>query len=342
MLLYLTSDENLGLFDFLNDDKGMFVKKLTGQFSLQKFVIFDMRNLNNFNYIAIDLEAINDKKDELVEAIIAIKTLCDSRVILFAENADIELLNKIIEDTRTYNIVTANTIDKIKEEILMCVSPNGMNREYLLKTINSSFDFEEELIPQYSFLEDNVKILVAGSMGRIGTTTVAMNIASYLGSIGAKVSYTEANENNHLEKIHSYFFFNNHIKDNYFSQDGIDYFFNSNIPSINYDFNIIDLGVLKEKNSKIFEIGDVKILCGGIKPYEINKVQNSINILGDNEDLSILLSEGDMINIKKELPGDLQDNIYRSKISSSLFNKEINNEIWNSILRKYIVKHKTL
>lgn len=49
MFLYLTSTENVGLFDFLTDEEGMLVKKLSGKFSLNRFVVHDMRNLNHFS-----------------------------------------------------------------------------------------------------------------------------------------------------------------------------------------------------------------------------------------------------------------------------------------------------
>lgn len=124
MLLYLTSTENVGLFDFLTDELGMLVKKLSREFSLNRFVVHDMKNLNHFSYIAIDLEPIN-----------AFKILYDSRIIIFAEKADLELLNIIIEETETYNIVTAKSIEKIKEEIKISVSPHGMNKQYLLRTM---------------------------------------------------------------------------------------------------------------------------------------------------------------------------------------------------------------
>lgn len=91
-----------------------------------------------------------------------------------------------------------------------------MNKEYLLKSMNISMDFDIETITQYSFAGENIKIIVAGAITRVGTTTTAMNMASYLSSIGAKVSYTEANRNNHLNSIHSYFFFNIPINDEYF------------------------------------------------------------------------------------------------------------------------------
>ncbi len=340
MLLYLTSTENVGLFDFLTEELGMLVKKLSGEFLLNRFVVHDMRNLSHFSYIAIDLEAIKDDADQIIEAIIAFKTLYDSRIIIFAEKADISLINKIIEETETYNIITAKNIDKIKEEIRICVSPQGMSKEYLLKSMNTSMDINIEQIPQYSFIGENIKIMVAGAMNRVGTTTIAMNMASYLASIGAKVSYTEANGNNHLEKIHSYFFPNIPINNNYFSQDGVDYFFYSNIPADNYNFNIIDIGTLNQRNLKAFGIGEVKILCSGIKPYELPQLNGVLNIL-NNEDIFIVLNEGKTQSIKKYLLID-GDRIFSSKYTSDLFNKTINTETWKSILSDYMVEHKTL
>ena len=340
MLLYLTSTENVGLFDFLTEELGMLVKKLSGEFSLNRFVVHDMRNLSHFSYIAIDLEAIKDDIDEIIEAIIAFKTLYDSRIIIFAEKADISLINKIIEETETYNIITAKNIEKIKEEIRICVSPQGMSKEYLLKSMNTSMDINIEQIPQYSFIGENIKIIVSGAMNRVGTTTIAMNMASYLASIGGKVSYTEANGNNHLEKIHSYFFSNIPISNNYFSQDGVDYFFNSNIPADNYNFNIIDIGVLNQRNLKAFGIGEVKILCSGIKPYELPQLKDALNII-NKEDIFIVLNEGEIQSIKKFLSINV-DRVYSCKYTSDLFNKNINTEIWKSILSAYIVEHKTL
>ncbi len=340
MLLYLTSPENLGLFDFLTEESGMLVKKLSGEFSLNKFVVHDMRNLSHFSYIAIDLEAIKDDIDEIIEAIIAFKTLYDSRIIIFAEKTDISLLNRIIEETETYNIITAKTIEKMKEEIRICVGPQGMDKNYLLKSMNIAMDINLEEVLPYSFIGENIKIIVAGAMNRVGTTTVSMNMASYLSSIGAKVSYTEANGNNHLEKIHSYFFSNIPIKDNYFSYDGVDYFFNSNIPADNYNFNIIDIGVLDQRNLKAFGIGDVKILCSGTKPYELPQLYDLLNIL-NKEDIFILLNEGEAQRIKKTLLTD-EEKIFFGKISPNLLDKYMNREIWRSILSDYIIEHKTL
>ncbi|WP_253205643.1 hypothetical protein [Clostridium estertheticum] len=68
MLLYISSNQNIGIFDFLIKEKGFIIKKLSGEFCLNKFVIHYMRNLNHSSYVAIDLKAIKDTEKEIIEA----------------------------------------------------------------------------------------------------------------------------------------------------------------------------------------------------------------------------------------------------------------------------------
>ncbi|MEY8417290.1 hypothetical protein AAK964_13375 [Tissierella praeacuta] len=59
-----------------------------------------MRSLNHFSYIAaIDLELINDEEDKIIQAIVAFKSMYYARIIIFAEKADINLLNRIVDET---------------------------------------------------------------------------------------------------------------------------------------------------------------------------------------------------------------------------------------------------
>ncbi|WP_072743427.1 hypothetical protein [Sporanaerobacter acetigenes] len=341
MLLYLTSNENIGLFDFLTEETGMLVKKLSGEFILKNFIIYDMKNLDLYSYVAIDLAALNDAPEDIIEAIIAFKTMYNTRLILFAENGDNGLLNRLITETECYNIVTSDTIDGIQEEIRICMSPQGMSRDYILKTINK--DVQVENFSKYSFSQENVKIMVAGAMNRVGTTTTAINMANFLAKIGAKVSYTEANDRNHLLQIHSYFFPNIPIVDNYFSYKGVDYFLDSSVPiDMGYNFAIVDIGILKEKNLKVFGIGDVKVLCGGTKPYEITELVNSLKLVDDIKiDVIVqLIEKGEMQNVRRILSGNR--GLYFNKSSLNLFDSNINEKTWESILSEYIVEHETL
>lgn len=57
MLLYLSSNENIEIFDFLTNEHGIVIKKLSGTFNLKQFVTRDMRSLNHYAYFAIDIVA---------------------------------------------------------------------------------------------------------------------------------------------------------------------------------------------------------------------------------------------------------------------------------------------
>lgn len=166
-------------------------------------------------------------------------------------------------------------------------------------------------------------------------------MASYLASIGAKVSYTEANGNNHLEKIHSYFFPNIPIIDDSFPSEGVNYFLNNNIPvDEDYNFNIIDIGILGDKNPKILNIADVVVLVGGVKPYELDSLNVSLKLI--NKQAKILLPIETKSIIKNiNIPSDKAAIDY-IRYSSNLFDISTNNEVWKKVLSDYIIEYKIL
>lgn len=346
MLLYLSSNENIELFDFLIEENGMLVEKLSGEFLLKKFVVHDMRNLSHFSYIAIDLEAIKDSIEDIIEGIKAFKTMYDARIILFTEKTDVEYLNKIIDEANIYNIVSGKTIDKIQKEIRICLGEQGMSKHYAKMAVNLGYDENQGIDnnsnlplarekPIKQFDTKNIKIIVSGVMNRIGTTTTAMNLAVFLSELGARASYTEGNGSNHLSTIHSHFFFNNPITNAYFTGGKVDYYFQGNIPIDNYNFNIIDIGVLTSKNLKVTEIGDINILCAGSKPYELSYMNEALKMIKEIDKFNIILPLESKEDIEK-IDGYKGLNIHFARYSSLLFSKDINVEVWENILSDYL------
>ncbi|CAK7075658.1 hypothetical protein [Tissierella sp.] len=346
MLLYLSSNENIELFDFIVEENGMLVEKLSGEFLLKKFVVHDMRNLSHFSYIAIDLEAIKDPIEDIIEGIKAFKTMYDARIILFTEKTDVEYLNKIIDEANIYNIVSGKTIDKIQKEIRTCLGEQGMSKHYAKMAVNLGYDENQDIEnnlglplakekPIKQFDAKNIKIIVSGVMNRIGTTTTAINLAVFLSELGARVSYTEGNGSNHLSSIHSYFFFNNPITNDYFTDGKVDYYLQGNIPTDNYNFNIIDIGVLTPKNLKVTEIGDINILCAGSKPYELSYLNEVLKMLKEVVKFNITLPLESKEDIEKI--DEFKDlNIHFARYSPQLFDKDINAEVWENILSNYL------
>ncbi len=98
-LLYLSSNENIGIYDFLAEEQGMIMKKLSGTFQLKQFVVDDMRSLNHYSYLALDIHCLRDEAEEIIEALIAFQSMYTSRTIIYTQkDKDYEsIIQKLIE-----------------------------------------------------------------------------------------------------------------------------------------------------------------------------------------------------------------------------------------------------
>ncbi|GKX31364.1 hypothetical protein SH1V18_38440 [Vallitalea longa] len=335
MILYLSSNENKDILDYIIEDKKLVVKKLIGEFDINKFVLHDMRNLSLCTQIVIDLRAVTDKEEELINALIAFKTIYDARVIILAEclKCGNELLKRLI-DVGVYNIIISEDIENIHKEIEKCIMGEGMTYQDCLKLITKPIDIQDKVISNLK--RENVKIAVAGVMHRIGTTTTAINLANYLASIGAKVCYVENNKSGHLKML-SKFYKELINKNNYLEYKGVKYYENNqNIESDN-DFIIYDMGEITYKNTVAFSNDTVNILCAGIKPYELKMLYKISKLILDI-DVQIVLSfvSNRDKNKTEKLLSELNNRYYYVKNSTDLFSCNCNEEVFNQLLREYI------
>jgi len=71
-----------------------------------------MRNLSHYSFVAIDLSALKDTEDEIMEAVMAFKSMYYSRLIIFAEGMQYSnpLVSRLVEEG-IYNIITATEIE---------------------------------------------------------------------------------------------------------------------------------------------------------------------------------------------------------------------------------------
>ena len=136
MLLYLSSNENLGIFDFLSEEQGMIIKKLSGNFQLKQFVIHDMRSLNHYGFLAIDICCLRDNTEEIIEAIIAFQSMYTSRIIIYLqESMDYEGLIQRLIEVGIYNIVFADSVDRLKELITKATGSLGVNKRIVMNLL---------------------------------------------------------------------------------------------------------------------------------------------------------------------------------------------------------------
>lgn len=334
MLLYLTSNDHINLLDFLNDEHGIIIKKLSGTFSLRQFVLGDLRSLNHFQYMVIDLNAIKDSNSDILEAVNAYKKMFTSRLIFYIEDmkAHRDLVHELIENG-VFNIVTATDVEAIKAEILKSISDLGTSKRDLILKLNPNDASFNTTIHAYEFSKKEIKIAVTGVQHRVGTTTMAINLANYLSNIGAKVCYVEANEHDHLSKLPA-FYLGMTFKDDVILYNGVKYLSLHSECHDEFDFIIYDMGVINNKIiGAIRNNCDTTVLCATGKPYEMNDIEKYKNLL-DSTLLNTIFSfvaESDQHKYLK-----LHKDIHFSNYTPNYYDGEANEIIWSTVIKAFI------
>ncbi len=286
------------------------VTRFINEYNLEKFMQTELRNLNNIDYLIIDLNAIENltSEDEIISKIILIRKMYNLRIIIIAEgykHGNI-LLGKIF-NLGIYNIITAIEDNAFKGELDKALSIEGMSFgssiKYKIDNQVIAVNQTTKLIKEnYIRVKQTVNIGVVGTERHIGATTLAINLTKYLSELtNIRACYIENNNHNSIiniienkEAIYS----ENTDKITY---KGIDMFLKpknmSDILANNYNFYIYDYGALNELSEEekmSFLTRDLKVVVSGNKVWEIPNLINCFQIIG--EDISTYL----VFNFAKE------------------------------------------
>lgn len=337
MLLYICSNQNLDLFDFLEGKEyELPIKKMSGLFNLKQFVIHDVRNLKQFRYFVVDLKALKDTEDEIIEAITAFRTMYSSRVIIFAEGLEgnNSLISRLL-DMKVYNIITSSDFEGIKQEMIQCISPEGKDLRSALK--NKYFSHDETNTRTFSFLCKDIKIAVVGLERRTGTTAVAFNLTNFLSRSGVDASYVEANTHGHLAALPG-FYKDMVVRESFIEYKEVKYYLNGCFPGEN-NFTVIDFGALAECNTSVLKQCDLILVCGTARPYELNSVRSGLAILG-TENVQLIL-----LHVPLNLQGFVEDTFKTSEVpvhfyeyTSILFDDYSNSLLFKHLIKDYITE----
>jgi hypothetical protein len=296
MLLYITSEEHAAVFDFLTDAKGIPIKKFVGEYSLTSFVANDLNKFESYKYLAVDLDCLQDMPEGLFQAIESIKDWFAIKLILYAQELESELREELIQKD-VYNLIVTQNQQEAEELILKAVSPGGIPyQSYLDEVVPEKIVIEQPPVLKEILIVEPEKdirsdeghekmILLAGSEHRVGTTSVAIQLANFLANQGKMVAYMEFNEHRHLKQIiDAYRMRKEEVEESIWHQlKGVDYFFTEGVLMQQYDYLIFDLGVLTEDNLDPFGQGDLRILCGASKCFERGSLNRRIKMLKSNE-----------------------------------------------------------
>ena len=335
MILYLTSEARVNLLDFLEQE--LPIKKLIGTFSLLSFVVKDMRNFSHAHVIVLDRMAINESDKELVQALLSYQTIYGIRVVIIAEGlpAGSPLVQHLIQ-IGIFDIATASEIEPLQDELRQCFSDDGMQRFKPAAFIEVAREKESsQLLPEqakYKFSCTNLRIAVAGSDRRVGTTTTAMNLVCWINAHGGTACYVEANSNNHLAHII-------HLLEpkkigNAYNLEGHDLHITEELNN-KYNVIVLDCGVLSEPRiQENFTSADIRLLCGSAMPYELARFYRAIERCENLpvQSLGLFVPH----DLKSYMLETIDPHIIFGEPSREMFNSINNGDLYQKLLTEYI------
>lgn len=206
----------------------------------------------------LDRIAFGDEDRDFAQAIEEFLTMYNARITVICEGLkESDPLCRALLDAGVGNIVTNVEIRGMQEEIRQSLSSQGMMR----------YAPKERKKPKvqgahYHFMADGVRIAMISSQSRIGTTTMALGFAAWLGSVGASVAYVEKNANGIIP----------YLSDAYeMDEEAGGYrlekmWYGTQTPDAGFHFLLEDYGTGRPDADAD---ADILLLICGTKPYEI-------------------------------------------------------------------------
>ena len=126
MILAITRDNEKLIYEVCKENDFENPQVLTGVDSLKKFAVQELRNLNNYKQIIIDIASTKETENEIVQAVVAIKSMYNIKIIIVALGFQEgnSLLAKLFNEG-IYNFVNASTYFEQKEQFRNCLSNEG-------------------------------------------------------------------------------------------------------------------------------------------------------------------------------------------------------------------------
>lgn len=345
LVLAITRENEKLIYEVCKENNLDTPQVLTGVDSLKKFAVQELRNLNNYNQIIIDITSTKETEDEIVQSVVAIKSMYNIRIIIVALGLDEgnKLLAKLFNEG-IYNFVNAKTYYEQKEQFKNCLTEEGCQYKDAVRFRQKIDDNRKNKIiikKEYKKLKQFVNIAVAGTEKHIGVTTQAILITMFLKSLNMNACYicsTDKNEIKNIETLEGVT-----KKDNLYTYMGIDLYSNENkveAMQYGYDFYIYDYGILDNNSFDNFLSKEVKIIVGGTKCWETDetfRVLSSLEKISDVNYIFNFSSNEEKAKFKKMLKGIIR-NIYFSEFTTNTFNDNINQGIYHEIFKDYITE----
>lgn len=345
MILAITRDNEKIIYEVCKENGLDAPQVITDISSLRKFAIQDAQMLNNYSCIIIDINSTKEQDEDIINAVVGIKAMYNIKIVVlaFGYKEGNVLLSKLFNEG-IYNFVTGETYYEQIEQFRKCLSNEGCQykdairyRQKIEETGKNKIIVKKE----YKKLKQFVNIAVAGTESHIGVTTQAILITMFLKSLNMNACYICGNnkdEIKNIEKVDGVV-----KKDNMYSYKGIDLYSNLNkvdAMQYGYDFYVYDYGTLTENNLDNFLSKEVKIVVGGLKPWEQDETFRVLQLVGKVTDVDYIFNfanDEEKVKFKNLLKRYIK-NIYYSDLVTDCFKDDVNTDIYHSIFKEYITE----
>lgn len=231
---------------------------------------------NQYDVIVIDVSELIDDSSIIVEYVNRLKKAKNSKIIIFAAGYSYRsvIINDLIK-VGFVNFILAPGLATQNEEFEKCIT--GENEKGSI-TEKIQEEMQEEM-QQKEKAERYKSIGIAGTMGRIGTTTQCLQIVKFLMLKGYTAAYIEINSSGYIEKSKRlYSNVMDHPEQNYVTYNDIDMYHGNYLNDAirnGYDYIVCDYGSLDDPsfNKVSFMEKEIKIFVAGSKPSEFDKIQ---------------------------------------------------------------------
>lgn len=363
MMLFLCSHNNVNLFDWLNEsslvEQPFMLKKISSnQLDLSSFAKKEALSINYYKYLAVDLSAVTNDSDNFKIALQSIQMVNPKIKFLYIDIGNkVQVLQEVIKRLGDIPIISTSPdqdISQFKSEVtssLQYIPPNkdtekeNMNEaEIETEPKNELKDSIKSNKKEYVFPDKDVMVAVLNCYTKSGATTLSINLAGYLHSIGASVAYVECNGAlDHLDNIRSSTSGFTAVKENRYDRNGVIYL-KSELPE-GLDFVINDMSGTIQDGTEVDALEfiskcNIVILCGTSKPYELQEVKNKIQLLEKNNCKKICLCLAFAPDHEKahlvDMFGTKNVNVYFTGYTPDMFKNNVNNEMFKRICQDHI------
>lgn len=257
---------------------------------LLKYVKEHIVELENAERILIDLSALKDMDDEIIQALDMLRIMnYEARIIILASNRreGDSLLTKCFQMS-IYDIIDSDDFLEIQEELIHCID---RGKQYKDAVRFKESQLEKVIIKnEIKQAVNKVMVGIAGSERRIGVTHNSVVLANYLRKRGFMAAIVELNDTGALEKIRNSFG-EKLIDDSYFSIGGVDFYPDADTDRLgiilgkSYNFILVDFGDYNSCDKVTFHKANTNIIIAGAKPWEVDNVNGVFELCPSKDTL---------------------------------------------------------